>query len=58
MEGDNMPTVKKAVVESGYGKAIINNEDRDHSNDPFVVKKVEAAKAFIRKNGLPDHLKK
>ncbi len=53
-----MPAVKKAVAESGYRKVIINNEDRDHTNDPFVVKKVEAGKAFIRKNGLPDHLKK
>jgi len=58
MEGDNMPTVKKAVAGGSYAKAIINNEDRDHSNDPFVVKKIETGKAFLRKNGLPDHLKK
>ena len=53
-----MPAVKKAVTGKDYGKAIINNVDRDHSNDPFVVKKVEAAKAFLGKNGLPGHLKK
>jgi len=53
-----MPTLKKETIGKGYGKATINDADRDHSNDPFVVKKVEAAKAFLRKNGLPDHLTK
>lgn len=58
MKGYNMPTLKKETIGKGYGKATINDADRDHSNDPFVVKKVEAAKAFLRKNGLPDHLTK
>jgi hypothetical protein len=49
---------ERVIIEKGYGKAIINDADRDHSNDPFVVKKVEAAKSFLRKNGLPDHLTK
>jgi len=53
-----MPTIKKAVTGKGYVKTTISNVDRDHSNDPFIVKKVEAAKAFLSKNGLPDHLKK
>ncbi|QTE44271.1 MULTISPECIES: hypothetical protein [Mucilaginibacter] len=53
-----MPTLKKETIVKGYGKAAINDTDRDHSNDPFVVKKVEAAKSFLRKNGLPDHLTK
>jgi hypothetical protein len=26
---------------------------RDYSKDPFVIKKVESARAFIAKNGLP-----
>ena len=31
---------------------------RDYSNDPFVKKKAEKAKAFIKKHGLPESLKK
>lgn len=53
-----MPTLKKETIVKGYGKAAINDTDRDYSNDPFVVKKVEAAKSFLRKNGLPDHITK
>jgi hypothetical protein len=58
-----MPAVKKAIAnEKGYyGRAIISDEVMDHGNDPFVVKKVEKAKEFLRKNGLnglPGHLKK
>ena len=26
---------------------------RDHSKDPFVIEKLEKARAFIAKNGLP-----
>ena len=53
-----MPTIKKETIVKGYGKAAINDTDRDYSNDPFVVKKVEAAKSGRRKNGLPDHITK
>jgi hypothetical protein len=53
-----MPILKKVVKGKGYMKATNHNVDRDHSNDPFIVKKVEEAKAFLHKNGLPDHLKK
>jgi hypothetical protein len=59
-----MPEERKSrITKKGYrqaiiNQAIINNVDRDHSNDPFVVKKLKTAKAFLRKNGLPDHLEK
>lgn len=53
-----MPTLKKETVGKDLSKAIINDAYRDNSNDPFVVKKVEAARSFLRKNGLPDHLTK
>jgi hypothetical protein len=58
-----MPAIKKASAnENGYyGNAIVSDKVKDHGNDPFVVKKVEAAKAFLDKNGLnglPDKLKK
>ena len=49
-----MPAVKKATVnEKGYyGNAIVSDKVKDHGNDPFVVKKLEEAKAFLLKNGL------
>ena len=58
-----MPAVKKETVnESGYrGNAIVSDKVKDHGSDPFVLKKLEEAKAFIRENGLnglPDHPKK
>jgi hypothetical protein len=31
---------------------------RDYSKDPFVIKKVENARAFIAKHGLPKDNKK
>ena len=30
---------------------------RDYSKDPFVIKKVERARAFIAKHGLPEDTK-
>ena len=29
---------------------------RDYSQDPFIVKKVERARAFIAKHGLPEDM--
>ena len=31
---------------------------RDYSQDPFIKKKAERAKAFIKKHGLPEDFKK
>ncbi|HEY2580722.1 MAG TPA: hypothetical protein VGI43_02895 [Mucilaginibacter sp.] len=58
-----MPAVKKSIKNNKdyYGKTVIGNEVSDHGNDPFVVRKVEEAKEFLRKNGLkglPDQLEK
>jgi len=58
-----MPAVKKELVnESGHrGSAIVSDKVKDRENDPFALKKLEEAKAFIRENGLnglPDHKKK
>lgn len=49
-----MPAVKKSTADKkGYlDNAIISDKVKDHENDPFIVKKVEEAKAFLRKNGL------
>jgi len=35
------------------GRAIVSKEIKSHSNDPFVVKKVEEAKAFFKRAGFP-----
>ena len=49
-----MPAIKKEPhTASGYGKVNVSNAVKDHSNDPFVVKKAEEAKAFLQKNGFP-----
>jgi len=36
--------------------AIISSEVKDYSNDPYFVKKGEASKAFLKKNGFPEEL--
>jgi len=58
-----MPAIKKTTANGKdyYSSAIISDKVKDHGNDPFVLKKVEEAKAFLRKNGLkglPGHLEK
>lgn len=59
-----MPAVKKETIneKSEYnGSAIVSDKVKDHGNDPFVVKKLQEATAFIRENGLnglPGHSKK
>ena len=57
-----MPAVRKLISKNkGYNsRAVISDKVKDHGNDPFVVKKVEEAKAFLLKNGLdglPGHSK-
>jgi len=48
-----MPAIKKVTADQkSYGNAINSDKVKDHSNDPFVVKKAEEAKAFLQKNGL------
>lgn len=44
---------KTRDTEIGYGPAIISKDVKDHSNDPFVLQKVEKAKEFLKKSGLP-----
>lgn len=39
-------------------RGIICDEVGDHSNDPFVLKKVEAAKKRLERIELPKELKK
>lgn len=37
-------------------KIVVNKNMKDHSTDPFFVKKVEASKKTIEKYGLPKQL--
>jgi hypothetical protein len=43
---------EKTNKENLPGITIVHNM-RDHSKDPFIIKKVERARAFIAKHGLP-----
>jgi hypothetical protein len=53
-----MPAIKKERnTEMAYGKGIVSNTVKDYSNDSFVVKKAEEAKAFLQKNGFPGQVK-
>ena len=44
--------IRKRAHLPAVGKKI-----KDHSNDPFVVKKVKASKKLVNKYGLPKGLK-
>jgi hypothetical protein len=49
-----MPTIeKKAVIEKGYGHAIISNKVKNYADDPFFVKKTEEARQALKRVGLP-----
>lgn len=37
-------------------KIVVNQNMKDHSNDPFFVQKAEASKRVIEKYGLPKRL--
>jgi len=44
-----MTTSKKHIKRKYTGNVTISNDVKDHSNDPFVLKKVEEAKAVVSK---------
>jgi hypothetical protein len=41
---------------SSNPKIVVNQNIKDHSNDPFFVQKAEASKKVIEKYGLPKNL--
>lgn len=54
-----MPTIKNLRISGkGHSEVTVVSNERDYSNDPFVVKKVEQARQFMSKVKLPEHLKK
>jgi hypothetical protein len=46
-----MPAPKKKTISN---KITVDKKMKDFSKDPFVIKKTEDAKAFLKKNGLPE----
>ena len=49
---------KHTILEKGFGPAILSNEVKSHSEDTFVIKKVEKARETLKKIGLPASKKK
>ena len=49
-------TVKKKLTSKS--KATTDKTVKDYTNDPYFVKKREAASAFLKKAGLPDSFSK
>ena len=50
--------VKEVTLKKGFGPPIINHDIESHDDDPVVIKKVEKAKATLKRVGLPDLKKK
>ena len=46
---------KKKQEKKATAKAVVSNDVKDYSNDPFFVKKAEDSKKVIEKYGLPGH---
>jgi len=49
-------TTKKKLSEKT--KVVNDKSVKDYNNDPYFVKKREAAAAFLKKAGLPESFKK
>ena len=45
------------AIKKTVHNATVDKKIKDHSKDPFVQKKLEAAKKLINKYGLPKALK-
>jgi hypothetical protein len=56
MKGVIMPAVKKIITEKG--NIIVSEKLKNHQNDPFVLKKVAAAKEVLNRPGMQEQLKK
>jgi hypothetical protein len=51
-----MPVTALKKQKKGASKrkrVVVSKKIKDHSNDPFFVKKAKAAEAFLKKHGLP-----
>jgi len=56
MKEVHMPAIeKKSTIIKGFRAGNVSSDVKSHSNDPFVIKKVEEA---IERVGLPGEKKK
>lgn len=46
------------AVKKNKLRIIVKKDMYDYSNDPYFVEKAEKATAFLKKNGLPEAIKK
>lgn len=57
-----LPIKKRSIKAKKTGvkvaKVVIDKSMRDYSNEPFFIKKADAAKKFIDQYGLPKQLLK
>lgn len=58
MSVTSLRTQKKTAVKKNGASVNISNKVKDYSDDPFFVKKANAAEAFLKKHGLPGALKR
>jgi len=59
MKGVNMPAIeKKPATLKGFRAGNVSSDIKSHSNDPFVIKKVEEATETLKGVGLPGEKKK
>ncbi|WP_158795806.1 hypothetical protein [Pedobacter sp. L105] len=49
-----MSATKRIANQIANHAGIIGGKSKSHANDPYVLKKVEQAKIFMSKAGLPD----
>jgi hypothetical protein len=45
--------IKAKKINTKVAKAVVNKSMRDYSNEPFFIKKADAAKKFIDQHGFP-----
>lgn len=53
-----MSVKKKSKGNSALNTNVIVTDMRSHENDPFVIKKVDRAKGFLRQHPIPEHILK
>jgi len=59
MKEVHMPAIeKKSTIIKGFRAGNVSSDVKSHSNDPFVIKKVEEAIETLKRVGLPGEKKK
>ena len=45
--------INSSSIKKGVGSGTVSDEVKSHSNNPFVIKKVEEASKTLQRVGLP-----